>query len=223
MEIENLEVLALTKVDPTLREAEAALYGRRWFDFRHLHPVEATRQFGAAYAAVVTESYRETKDLKTAEQVCSKINVDPMDSPFITAYWRARQGMDAISVPYDFGIRVAFKKTLSSGWKVFPRPNQLYGRELLMDILDAWKERCKATLQLSTIDRYRVEHYTGHPDQEAHQQWVIAQIRARGNPAFPLSRALQERLLPEITAEKEFGAAVVRSAFALARSVSTEL
>lgn len=50
------------RIPRTLLNKELKLFGKRWFDYRELHPVNATILFGYIYTAVVRKTIREHID-----------------------------------------------------------------------------------------------------------------------------------------------------------------
>jgi len=208
--VADCEMLALTRVDPSLRVAEALLYTRKWFDVRHLHPVQATYLFAHEYAEAVRRAYARQKDIRTLEKVRGFDVESLFASRELTAMWRARQAFDAIGCRYEFALEFIMKRFCDRGWRVFPRPNQLYAEEIVLDVRDAWHRECKAVTQLAKHERFDTRNFTGHPDQLAYQAWQIEQVGTRGgNRAMLLGRLLQERALSEQTVTEAFGASVL--------------
>jgi hypothetical protein len=206
-------MLALTRVDPSLRAAESLLYSRKWFDFRALHPVQATYRFAHEYAESVKRAYARQKDIRTLAGV-QGFDVEKLfESRELSAMWRARQAFDAIGVRYDFGLDFIMKRFCERGWRVFPRPNQLYAEEVILDVRDAWHRECKAKTQLARHERFDARNYTGHPDEKAYQAWQVDQVKARGgNRAMLLGRLLQENVLTEAVVHAAFGEAMLAQA-----------
>jgi hypothetical protein len=206
-------MLALTRVDPSLRVAESLLFSRKWFDQRHLHPVQATYCFAHEYAESIKRAYARQKDIRTLAGV-QGFDVEKLyESRELTAMWRARQAFDAIGARYDFGLDFIMKRFCERGWRVFPRPNQLYAEEVILDVRDAWHRECKAKTQLARHPRFDARCYTGHPDQKAYQAWQVEQVKTRGgNRAMLLGRLLQENVLAESVVRAAFGEATLTQA-----------
>ncbi len=208
--IADCEMLALTRVDPSMRVAEAVLFNRRWFDHRHLHPVQATYLFAHEYAEAVKRAYVRQKDIRTLDKVKGFDVAGLFASRELTAMWRARQAFDAIGCRYEYALDFIMKRFCDRGWKIFPRPNQLYAEEIVLDVRDAWRAECKAKTQLAKHERFLAENFVGHSDQRAYQAWQIDQVKTRGgNRAMLLGRLLQERALTEDTVREAFGEAVL--------------
>jgi hypothetical protein len=211
----ELDVLALKHVKPELRGLEAGLYQTKWFDYRHLHPVSATYLFAHHYQEQVRVIYAKTRDIEKAKDAKAFVTPDIFVLPELTAIVTARQAYDRIGMRYDFGIAYTFNRTCDRGWGYFPRPNQLYGEELLMDLSDAWHQRCVDSYQFVQESRFKMNRYVGHPDQIAHQEWALNQCTKRQHPHMLLSTLLKEQYVnPEIAARK-LGVEVTQKAMKL--------
>ncbi|HDR9086339.1 hypothetical protein [Burkholderia vietnamiensis] len=206
-------MLALSRITPAMRSMESALYTRKWFDYRGLHPVQATYLFAQEYHDAIKRAYQRQKDIRTVDKI-RPIDVEGLfDGRELTAVWRARQAFDAVGCRYEFGLDFVMRRACDRGWRTFPRPNQLYAEELVLDLRDAWAAECKASIQLARHDRFLAENYRGHPDQIAYQAWQIDQIKSRGgNRAMLLSRLLAERAIGESVAAAAFGDATLKQA-----------
>ena len=211
--VADCEMLALSRIAAPLRAAESLLYMKKWFDVRGYHPVQATYLFAHEYAQAVRRAYGRQKDVRKLDEVKGFDVASLFDSRELTAMWRARQAFDAIGCRYEYGLDLIMKRFCDRGWKVFPRPNQLYAEEVILDVRDAWRAECKAVMQLAKHERFRAEHFTGHPDQVGYQAWQIEQVKTRGgNRAMLIARLLQERVLTEQAVAEAFGDAVLAQA-----------
>ncbi|MEZ2310876.1 hypothetical protein AB6809_29950 [Paraburkholderia sp. RCC_158] len=211
--VADCEMLALTRVDPALRVAESLLFTRKWFDYRGHHPVQATYLFAHEYAQAVRRAYAQQKDVRKIGDVKGFDVESLFESRELTAMWRARQAFDAIGCRYEYGLDFIMKRFCERGWRVFPRPNQLYAEEVILDVRDAWNAHCKAVMQLAKHERFLAPNFAGHPDQIAYQSWQIAQVKTRGgNRAMLIARLLQEHVLTEQAVAAEFGDSVLAQA-----------
>jgi hypothetical protein len=202
--VADCELLAFARIGRAHRERESYLFTTKWFDYRHLHPVKATYLFAHRYEECVRAFYSETKDRASADKARAFDTPNVFANREIAAVWIARQAMDAIGCRYEFGIRFALKRFNDRGWRMFPRPNQLYSTEFLLDLRDAWQRQCDAVLELPKHPRFNVAAYEGHPDQDAWQAWAVRQIKRRQHQDRVLSRLFQEELLPVGLASRSF-------------------
>lgn len=206
-------ILELSKIPQELRDEEPKLMQTRWFDYRHLLPAQATELFALTYVDVYRELYAQMQDMRIAGRVKPLLNDEIFESPDLLPFWRARQAADSIGCKYDFYLRFAFKRFWDRGWRYLPRPNQLYGEELILDIHDAWEEAKRCVLHLARLQRFQPGHYDGHPDQDAYHAYLIEQIKSREHQHMLLSRLVfREKVLPLDRAQNAFSADVLKRA-----------
>ncbi len=205
-------MLEIESIHENHRVLEAEAMSKRWFDYRMLTPAQSTREFANAYKDEFREAYRRTIDAKSAYGVTPFSPSDIFESSDLTAMWLARQQADMLGCPYWFFIHYAFLRFADRGWRHLPRPNQLYGEELVLDIKDGWQNLLRDVLQFAKHTFYKEQAYVGHPDQISHHEWVVAQIKKKQHQHLALSRALRESLLPREIAIAEFGASIYERA-----------
>lgn len=217
---DDCEAIVFAKIPVEVRVPEAEVMSQRWFDYRRMHPVHATYLWAHLYTGAVRDAYAKTKDRDGAATLQVLPAEDVFQTPFAVACWTARQRFDSIGVRYDFALRFCMNRFADRGWNVFPRPNQLYGEELILDIADAWKIECRASLQIAKDVRFRNDHFVGAPEQVAYREWLMDQVRQRcAIPAEsyrPLSRLFSEKVLLPEHALPVFGDKAVRKAMMIA-------
>lgn len=206
-------LLELANIDEELRIEESSLLTTRWFDYRHMLPAQATYLFAHLYDQVYREFYAMQRDYRDAERIKVLRTQDVFKSSDLVAFWRARQAADRLGCRYDFFLRFAFKQCHERGWNYLPRPNQLYGEALCLDCADAWAELKQASLQLAKHARFKVENFTGHPDQLAYQEYLIEQVKAREHAHHALNRLIvREGVLTAEVASSHFDPDVLKRA-----------
>jgi hypothetical protein len=218
--VDDCEIKALTAIPLPILEAEVELIESKWFDYRRLHPTKATYLFASKYELGLRDIYAKTIDYRKAGDLQAFNGKDPLETADVVSLWRARQSYDRIGVRYEFGLRFTFGRFADRGWSHFPRPNQLYGQELLLDIADAWKVECRARLQFAADPMFRNENFANLPEQVDYHSWLIKQIKSRDLIHWPLaigSAVYTRRALLEERALVEFG----RSAMERAKYLST--
>lgn len=200
------------RVNQIHREDEAGLQRSRWFDYRNLLPAQATYLFAAQYRHEYLSAYRHSVDIRTVDQVRPFSPDDIFRSPELISMWLARREADRIGVKYDFFLSCAFGRFYNRGWRSFPRPNQLYAEELVLDIRDTWKARCAEVLTLAENPFFLAENYVGHPDQDQYRLWLVAQVNTREHKHMTLSRLIRAGHLPVEVASKFFDQSVIKRA-----------
>ena len=200
-------LLEIAKIPQDLREPEPELLTRRWFDYRDLMPAQLTSLFANRYEVAYREAYARIMDARASENVSPLMGRDVFESPELLPIWRARQAADQIGCKYDFYLNFAFKRFFERGWRYMPRPNQLYGEELILDANEAWQETTRASLQLANRKRFLPEQYVGHPDQDAYYAYLVQQVAQREHRHMVLSRLVfREKILPLAVASEHFSA-----------------
>ena len=212
---DDCEMLAIARISEPHRRGEPDLFQTKWFDYRAIHPVAATYMYADRYAAAVRDIYAQTRDVDDAETITPFEPDDVFNCRELLGFWLARQALDRIGVRYEFALRYAMNRFALRGWHYFPRPNQLYTEELLLDVKDAWNEECKNSLQIAKHERFQTANYIAHPDQIAYQTWIMSQVVTREHQHRPLSRLLSEKLVTDDVVKIVFGEKVLKKAVAL--------
>jgi len=161
---------------------EANLFRSKWFDYRFLHPAQATQQFAIQYCRVFKQHFAATfgKNEAALKEGLSAWVVAEMSSRELSSLWRARQYADAAGAKYEFYIKHAMEHLSAQGWKRVPRPNQLISKHLAVLIRRKWMEHTRSILTHATVEQYRIEHFRGGLAQVAHHEWLIKEIVRRG-------------------------------------------
>lgn len=211
---DDMWLLEIAKIPEELRAQEAELMvSRRWFDYRHMLPTEATTHFTEEYDRIYREYYAMTRDKDSADEAMTRVVADLWKGSDLIAMWRARQGADRIGCKYEFLLRFCFRRFWERGHTYLPRPNQFYGEEMLLDANDAWQAHLAGSLELAKHERFRLDAYVGHPDQVAYHTFLVEQIKKREHHHMLLARLVfKEKVLPEEVAGEHFGAEVINRA-----------
>lgn len=206
---------AAAQIGADLLSMEARLLPLKWFDYRYMHPVQATIEFARCYRRLYGELFGKYFDMGQRELKMGIARQDIFAGPAktLTGLWRARQFVDARMMRYDFYIRRYMEHWLERGAKQLPRPNQLWKEEIAIKVEKDWRENCGGSLEFSVAPQYWNENYIGDPAQDAHRDWLIQQVNRRVSKQFPISRLVfSEGVLDEARAVAEFGASVVAEA-----------
>ncbi|PCI37995.1 MAG: hypothetical protein COB46_12440 [Rhodospirillaceae bacterium] len=214
-------IQACIKIRGDRLKLEGPLFYTKWFDYRYMHPLDATQLFADKFVEISKEVHSRNFDIDEAEKMrfLSSKKLFEMKFRSLTSLWQARQYADHIGVPYDFYLRRAFDHLLKRGArKKLPRPNQLHDEKTLKAVDEAWSAESKdptARSFLAEDPRYRNEHYQGDPYQDEHHEWVIDIIRRRNKARTPLHIAqlcFEDRLVPEQKVIEAFGESLVETA-----------
>lgn len=194
IDLQHAEILAIGNVDRKLLAPEAALFETKWFDYRQLHPVQATylmvHHYNRSYGEFMARAMDHTKRF-----MASFKGKDFMSAREMKSFWRLRQKLDELGIRYDFFLRQAMAWYIAHGWgkqaPSAPRPaHVLNNAELIVDVANAWSQECRARIQFASSPRFLVESWVGAPDQLAYERFLIAQIKQRPHARFGLHAAL---------------------------------
>jgi hypothetical protein len=210
-------VLAAGHVPRAELALERDLMTTKWFDYRFMSPVEATRQFARAYVDAAKHYTRANFDRDRGERMKALPAGDLFAKASTgTSLWRARQYADALGVPYGLYIDEVMRMHMDGGGVRVPYPNQLYASRWLGEIgtkvADAWAQRCRDRFTTSELEHYRRGNQLGFPSQRGHHAWVLEQLQ-RG-AACRIWLALERGLLTVNEAIEEFGVGRVETALA---------
>lgn len=203
---DEYDQIALSLIKADLWANESKLVQKKWWDYRGLHPVEATYLFAYAYIKQFALRNRHRVDISRAPFIKPLKGKDPLlDNPKqLTGLIKARQFADEFGMPYDFHIRHALKFADERDWTYLPRPSQLYGAKksaddttMRFEVVKAWEEEKARSIQYSRAPYFRVDNFKGTDLQLEHQKHLVRELRAR-----PHNRSL-------IGAEMVFGTRVL--------------
>lgn len=206
---DTLEAMRLVMPDVLAREREIA--SKKWFEYRFMTPITATRHFASLYSQGFKSYIRFNGDRDEAEVrqgLGARLFLKPSAS--LTELWHARQRVDELGLPYELLIEFGFKFACEGGWKNPPRPMQLFG-STGSDI--AWPLEFEKFLnerlplfvdQFAGLPQYRIENYRGLPVQDEFRAYLENSLRASTKPwaMRMVGPCLEKRHLPLLSTVK---------------------
>jgi hypothetical protein len=195
----ELELRAL-RVDPANRVGEASLAKTRWFDYRHMHPTTATYYFAHCYQKQTRRFYAETIDERLAPNIRAFQPQDIFMSRDLTAMWHARRLCDTHGWPYTELLLFAQARFVARTQHQFPRPNQLYGEEIEIDMKPHWVAKVARQITHAESPRFLASQFKGELVQAQHMRFLVEQVLARPAPRHRLLARLfkEDRLSPQL-------------------------
>lgn len=187
---DDYEEIALSFVDPKLWAREAALFQTKAWDYRFLHPIEATYLFAHIYNEQFALACHRRIDYKRAPFIRGARGEDPLlhSKAQLTGLIKARQWADEHGMPYDFHCAHALSFAEERDWRYLPKPAQLYSSKKSADettmrheVLAAWEARQKSSIVPARSSYYHLDNYEGTDLQNAHQVWLVAKLRETVN------------------------------------------
>jgi hypothetical protein len=181
-----------------LTHLETALFRKKWFDYRYLHPVAATYLYAHHYQVVYRQAFKRHISRDISEHIKVLKDEDLFNCPqrFVADMWRGRQIADAFGAPYNFVIEAGIRHTLRF-WKqkYLPRPGQIFS-DWVCDLIAAeWDEWKRVRAPHADHFEYRLPHYVGTRDQDEHHDHLLDLAGARSDPTALLSRFVDQELI----------------------------
>lgn len=189
---------------------ETDLFATKWFDYRHITPLQATRLYIQAYEDVYRRHYAQNIDKNVAKHVRVMTIEDvfnglqaPQSSTYkkaklhFTSYWHGRQMADLLGIPYEIYLDLAFEYRLRYWNRPYmPQPQHLYSDMIVDRIQQRWPELQAARLYTSDHPAYLMENYQNLPQQNDYHEWLLKQAGLRANPGELLGRLVNDDALP---------------------------
>lgn len=187
---DQCEILAIQHIDHKLLALEQRLYEFKWFDYRPLHPVQATYLFVHQYNRAYGDFMGQNFDMGKRYMAAFK-GKDFMLAREKKSFWKLRQTVDELGIRYEFFMRKAMAWYTARGWRQAPRPQHVASNaEMIVEVTNAWAEECRAKVQFAASSRFTAAEFVGGTDQLAYETFLIDQIKLRPHPRFALHAAL---------------------------------
>ncbi len=208
------DLVAFHFIDKDLLALDPELYRTKWFDYRMMTPLQATRHYIEAFGAV----YREYYAAEISKKASLYIRVPTVDTIMeglgagvqkvkrvFSGMWRGRQVADAIGMPYREYIHTVMGLRLRH-WDQnhLPPATHLYKQEDVERTIQRWEEMQTGRLYVSDEPAYMIENYHGIAHQDDYHEWLFKQASLRGNPWYVLAQFVNQNRLPLDKIEARF-------------------
>nr|WP_181374665.1 hypothetical protein [Pectobacterium carotovorum]AKG47497.1 hypothetical protein pA_00057 [Pectobacterium carotovorum] len=169
---------------------ELELFEKKWFDYRHLHPMDATLIFAESYKreyAKILESHgREDFRKAPFRTGLKRVPFIRLSKANITSLWKARQKADELGVDYGYFISSMLSIAARREWNELPRPQHLWQEDLLEIFTDKHNKHNQTRINGSRLSYFTTNEYVGDEIQDAHRRFVMEQF----HNALPSKRPL---------------------------------
>lgn len=193
-------------VNAKLLAFDLQLYTSKWFDYRFMTPLAATMKYVEAFGKIYQAVFARERDVRIAQyirpiQVSTLMaglrNGETKYKRLLAGFWRGRQVADALGMPYELYIDLAFDYRLRH-WnqRHLPRPEQLYHEFDVEKIQARWEELQSSRIYAAEHPAYTCESYADLPLQNDHHEWLFVQARRRSDEAGMLAEFVRRDLLP---------------------------
>lgn len=176
----QLDVLTINTIPAEKRREEPQLYATKWWDYKWLHPMDATIRLSLAYEQAHRETWIKRGETVVANKLPRHANPYAVSTEKMRlGFWQARRAADTLGIPYLFFCRAALDASEEMDWKEIARPNELTNSALQVRVLEKWLEYQEAAIPRPENSLYLAVNYKGHPYQDEFQAWLCKKIRAR--------------------------------------------
>lgn len=180
--VDNVRTIRTIMPDVLARERELA--NSKWFAYRFMSPLAATKLFADFYRKGVKAYVREHRDIEEAEKANGIANnIFSQASGSLTQLWKARQKADELGLPYDLLISFGFHFVGRRKWNSTPRPIQLFGSKN-SDV--AWPLEIEkyvegrfamALSRMPVLPQYQTENYRSLCVQDQFREYVLEELK----------------------------------------------
>lgn len=211
----NLFYLQMTGVDDIVKEEE--LMRTKWFDYRYLHPVEATQVVVNCWTAKYQHAWAKYRN---SEEAHTRVGVSHDTDPKSlrrnwNMFFHLRQRIDALGLHYSPAIGEAFETKCDLGWSHSILPSQL--------LLEQYSYECERAAEQQqgnpvnpypTLQIFWDEFYRGDAAQRAVKYHALNIIRYYAvNRDKAAARLLGcQPILNESEIRQEFGDELIEQA-----------
>lgn len=207
MSIEDYDFMTATMVGNDRLKHEKVLFQSKWFDYRFMHPYQATLKYAEEYTPAFRYHYCRAFGYEKGKYFRPlKKSFAELDKAVLTGLWRGRQVADAIGMPYKEFITVAFEKRLRH-WKqrYMPRPFHLYGEQQTELVVDRWDEMCRSKLYRSRMPELHNDNYDNLPIQNDHHDWLFEQVDHMASGETTLKNLVVDGWMPIEKIKSRYG------------------
>lgn len=214
------EALTVQYVPKKERQGESMLMQSKWFDYRLMHPMQATYYFMELYDQAYKNFFRKAISMEKAPFVRVIKEKDFLLSRERLSFWRLRRLADQLGMRYDFFLTFAMShkyRMMAGGRVIPPRPSQIYSDELVDDALLAWEELGQSRTQFAQDEYFKIANFNGDIVQKDYEQSIMKAIGLKRAPQYALSVAIYAENAVRIeSALQHFPQSVVSEAISLA-------
>ena len=196
------DALAIQYVPLVLLQEEAALYGSKYWDYRFMHPAQATQLFAHSYARAKKHAVERRTDIWVGRNM--KGIKDPvifdLGQRAVIGFWKGRQMADRMGIPYDFYCEAAMLFADVARWENLPTATQLYSDNvpehlrttdfavsMIAYIEKRWLDRMETAACFATHEDYLAVNYVGSSAQNSYLNYCFGRVSHSANKAAVLS------------------------------------
>lgn len=195
--------------------------GAAWFDYRVLHPVQATAIFMSAYRE--SHSYVMSRRVDMTQTKLNGIRALALaDQPqtIRTGLWVARQHADSLCCPYEFYTLAILSFADKCNYSRLPLPGQLYAENFAEHVAESWRDSVAVMPRFASNAAYAADNFSGHQWQRDYIDYLVETVRGRTHPQYALAMVLTNRHMTVEQAVEYFGEELVDRAYNICREIT---
>lgn len=198
------DALAIRFIPIKLLQEEAELNDTKFWDYRFIHPTQATQLYAECYSAALKRAVSRRTDLWKGLNMkgLKKPIIFELDSRSITGFWKGRQMADRIGCPYDFYCEHAMQFADKARMHFLPSSSQMYTRtvperlqglpSLVEYVVERWVARTSHSTFYASHEAYLSENYVGGQEQNQYLNFLFGKIKGSSVPAGVLSTIMDK-------------------------------
>lgn len=175
---EEYECKTLAHFPPSLRKTESRLFNTKWFDYRRLHPLQATYYFVDCYKKRTKFFYERFVGQAIAQKTKGVKKADFLDGKEASSFWRLRQLVDSMGVEYVsfFQWMEAFFASYPQKDNYYPRPYRFFlkDKELWLALRQDFYEAPE--IHFAKDPFFTPERFCGHAYQLEYEKYIVRKI-----------------------------------------------
>lgn len=184
---DNIETMRL--IMPDVLEVEREVAHEKWFAYRFMSPLAATKLFASLYRQGFRNFIEQHRDREEGQRSAGlSFSLFDQSGPQLTRVWKARQHADRHGLPYDLLINFGFAFAGRRKWHHAPTPDQMFGSK---KSVDEWTRKFEVFVaanlplivdSMPALAAYQTEHYRGLNDQDKFRRFLLDHMSAPGKP-----------------------------------------
>lgn len=198
------DALSLKYIPLNLLQEEAELNNTKFWDYRFLHPAQATQVYAECYGAALKRAVSRRTDLWVGLNMkgLKKGIIFELSARSLNGLWRGRQMADRIGCPYDFYCEHAMQFADKARMTFLPTTSQMYTQtvperlkglpSLVEYVVERWVARTSHSAFYAAHDAYLADNYRGGQEQIKYLNWLFSKIKASSYPEGVLCTLMEK-------------------------------
>lgn len=190
LSVDEMDAYTIERVPIRLIERDIEVIPQAWFDYRVIHPLQATEH--------LIEHYKYAHRLNAVERMgvdgiyCEGVSKASRRTLLAQA-WKVRQSIDELGIPYPSFISLAFAFTRERGYRYLPRLSQIGSEKIIEGVKEKWVGRLRSQVIYATNSAV----LTTPGVAEKYRLYLINRAKLSQTPEFMLYSMISKNLFTE--------------------------